>query len=73
MGNGIISNILLVCNGVTLAAPPLRWGWIDAGTSRSTFVWTIGFLLGVNINTLERQLFFSNIGYLGTVSVLVAW
>jgi PAS domain S-box-containing protein len=39
----------------------------------ATFVWTLGFLLQANSDTLERQTFFSNIGYLGGVSAPVAW
>ncbi len=38
-----------------------------------TFVWTLGFLLEANSITLDRQLFFCNIGYLGSMSVPVAW
>lgn len=37
------------------------------------FVWTLGFFLEANSNTLGRQLFFNNIGYLGSMSVPVAW
>ncbi|MBN2074600.1 MAG: PAS domain S-box protein [Dehalococcoidales bacterium] len=39
----------------------------------ATFVWTLGFLLEANSNTLERQLLFNNIGYIGSMSVPVAW
>ncbi|MDD5288505.1 MAG: histidine kinase N-terminal 7TM domain-containing protein [Dehalococcoidales bacterium] len=39
----------------------------------ATFVWALGFLLEANSDTLERQLFFNNIGYLGSMSVPVAW
>lgn len=39
----------------------------------ATFVWTLSFLLEANSNTLERQLFFNNIGYLGSMTVPVAW
>jgi len=39
----------------------------------STFVWALGFLLEANSSTLERQLLFNNIGYLGSMSVPVAW
>jgi PAS domain S-box-containing protein len=38
----------------------------------ATFIWTAGFLLEANSTTLERQLFFNNIGYIGSVSVPVA-
>ncbi|MDD5083258.1 MAG: histidine kinase N-terminal 7TM domain-containing protein, partial [Dehalococcoidales bacterium] len=31
-----------------------------------TFIWTLGFLMEANSTTLERQLFFNNIGYLGS-------
>jgi len=39
----------------------------------ATFVWTLGFFLEANSDTLGRQLFFNNIGYLGSMSVPVAW
>ena len=39
----------------------------------ATFVWTLGFFLEANSDTLRRQLFFNNIGYLGSMSVPVAW
>jgi len=39
----------------------------------ATFVWTLGFFIEANSDTLERQLFFNNIGYLGSMSVPVAW
>ncbi len=38
----------------------------------ATFIWTAGFLLEANSATLERQLFFNNIGYIGSMSVPVA-
>ncbi len=41
--------------------------------SVATFVWTLGFLLEANSDTLEQQLFFTNIGYIGLMSVPVAW
>jgi PAS domain S-box-containing protein len=37
------------------------------------FFWTFGFLLEGGSQTLERQLFFNNIGYLGSMTVPVAW
>jgi PAS domain S-box-containing protein len=39
----------------------------------STFIWTLGFLCEANSDTLEQQLFFSAIGYLGSMSTPVAW
>jgi PAS domain S-box-containing protein len=39
----------------------------------ATFVWTLGFLLEANSSTLEQQLFFNNVGYIGSMSVPVAW
>ncbi len=39
----------------------------------ATFVWTLGYFLEANSDTLERQLLFNNIGYLGSMSVPVAW
>ena len=39
----------------------------------ATFVWTLGFFLEANSDTLGRQLLFNNIGYLGSMSVPVAW
>ena len=39
----------------------------------ATFVWTLGFFLEAHSDTLGRQLFFNNIGYLGSMSVPVAW
>lgn len=43
------------------------------GLASATFVWTIGFLFEANSSTLEQQLFFNNIGYIGSMSVPVAW
>jgi PAS domain S-box-containing protein len=37
------------------------------------FVWTLGFLLEANSGTLDRQLFFNNIGYLGSMALPPAW
>ncbi len=39
----------------------------------STFIWTLGFFLEANSQTLERQLLFNNVGYIGSMSVPVAW
>ncbi len=39
----------------------------------SIFVWTLGYFLESHSSTLERQLLFNNIGYLGSMSVPVAW
>ena len=41
--------------------------------SAATFVWTLGFFLESHSTTLERQLFFNNMGYIGSMSVPVAW
>ena len=41
--------------------------------STATFVWTLGFFIEANSDTLERQLFFNNVGYIGSMSVPVAW
>ncbi len=38
----------------------------------ATFVWTLGFLLESHSSTLEGQMLFNNIGYLGSLSVPVA-
>jgi PAS domain S-box-containing protein len=38
-----------------------------------TFVWTLGYLLESRSTTLDRQLLFSNIGYLGSTGAPVAW
>jgi PAS domain S-box-containing protein len=37
------------------------------------FVWTLGFYLEASSDTLERQLFFNNVGYAGSMAVPVAW
>jgi PAS domain S-box-containing protein len=39
----------------------------------SVFVWTLGFFLESKSLTLDRQLFFNNIGYLGSMAVPPAW
>jgi PAS domain S-box-containing protein len=39
----------------------------------ATFVWTLGFFLEAHSDTLQRQLLFNDIGYLGSMSVPVAW
>ncbi len=39
----------------------------------ATFVWTLGFFLEANSGTLDRQLLFNNIGYLGSMAVPPAW
>lgn len=41
--------------------------------STSTFIWTLGFLLETNSDTLETQLLFNNVGYIGSMFVPVAW
>ena len=38
----------------------------------ATFIWTLGFFLESHSTTLEQQLFFNNIGYIGSMSVPVA-
>ena len=38
-----------------------------------TFICTFGFFLETHSITLERQLFFNNIGYIGSMSIPVAW
>jgi PAS domain S-box-containing protein len=37
------------------------------------FIWTLGFFLEANSSTLGRQLFFNNIGYLGSMALPPAW
>jgi PAS domain S-box-containing protein len=39
----------------------------------ATFIWTLGFFLEAHSDTLERQLLFTNVGYIGSMSVPVAW
>jgi len=39
----------------------------------ATFVWTFAFLLEAHSKTLPTQLLFNNIGYIGSMSVPVAW
>ncbi len=39
----------------------------------SMFVWTLGYFLEANSSTLERQIFFSGISYLGSMIMPVAW
>ncbi|MHB8104595.1 MAG: histidine kinase N-terminal 7TM domain-containing protein [Dehalococcoidales bacterium] len=39
----------------------------------ATFIWTLGFFLESHSSTLESQLLFNNIGYLGSMAVPVAW
>lgn len=41
--------------------------------SVATFIWTLGYLCEANSNTLERQLLFTGIGYIGSMAVPVAW
>jgi PAS domain S-box-containing protein len=38
-----------------------------------TFLWTLGFLLESHGTTLERQLLFNNLGYIGMMTVPIAW
>jgi len=38
-----------------------------------TFIWTFAFLLEAHSETLQMQLLFNNIGYIGSMSVPVAW
>jgi PAS domain S-box-containing protein len=39
----------------------------------ATFVWAFGFSNEAHSATLERQLLFNNVGYIGSMSVPVAW
>jgi PAS domain S-box-containing protein len=39
----------------------------------ATFIWTLGFFIEAHSDTLERQLLFTNVGYIGSMSVPVAW
>jgi PAS domain S-box-containing protein len=39
----------------------------------AVFVWTLGFFLEARSSTLDGQLFFNNIGYLGSMAVPPAW
>ncbi|MDD4858686.1 MAG: histidine kinase N-terminal 7TM domain-containing protein [Dehalococcoidales bacterium] len=39
----------------------------------ATFIWILGFHIETNTRTLEQQLFFNSIGYIGVWSVPVAW
>ncbi len=39
----------------------------------ATFVWTLGYLIEASSGTLEKQLLFNNVGYLGSMAVPVAW
>lgn len=39
----------------------------------AVFIWTLGFLFESNSNTLEHQLLFTKIGYLGLMAVPPAW
>ena len=70
----IISLIASLC--VTVLVWRRRW---YPGTramtalSIATFIWTLGFFLEANSDTLARQLFFNNIGYIGSMSVPLAW
>ena len=58
----------------------LMWGRRRAPGGRemialaiATFIWTLGFYLESHSDTLERQLVFNNSGYIGVMSVPVAW
>ena len=37
------------------------------------FIWTLGFFLESHSSSLGTQLIFNNIGYLGSMSVPIAW
>ena len=39
----------------------------------ATFIWTLGFFLEANSSTLEHQLLFNNIGYIGSMAVPIIW
>lgn len=51
----------------------LPGAWAMIALVAATFIWTLGFYLEANSDTLGRQLFFNNIGYIGLMSVPVAW
>ncbi len=38
-----------------------------------SFIWTLGFFCEAQSTTLERQLFYNNIGYIGSMFVSVSW
>lgn len=39
----------------------------------SAFMWTLGFFIEAHSSTLQQQLFFNNIGYIGSMTLPVAW
>jgi signal transduction histidine kinase len=39
----------------------------------AAFVWTLGYFIEANSGTLAQQLFFNNVGYIGSMSAPVAW
>jgi hypothetical protein len=39
----------------------------------ATFIWTLGFLLETHCSTLEHQLLCTKIGYIGSMTVPLAW
>lgn len=43
------------------------------GLASATFIWAFGFFNEAHSTTLELQLFFNNIGYIGSMFVPVAW
>ena len=43
------------------------------GLAAATFIWTFGYLNATHGITLERHLFFCNVGYIGNMFVPVAW
>jgi PAS domain S-box-containing protein len=43
------------------------------GLAAATFIWAFGYLNEAHGTTLEHQLFFCNIGYIGSMFVPVAW
>ena len=48
-------------------------GWAMIALAAATFIWTLGFYIEAHSSTLEQQLFFCNVGYIGVTSVPVAW
>ncbi|MDD5126681.1 MAG: histidine kinase N-terminal 7TM domain-containing protein [Dehalococcoidales bacterium] len=67
---------LLVCSSTIVLTWPRRHvpgAAAMLALAAATFIWTLGFYLEANSYTLEGQLFFNNIGYVGSMSVSVAW
>lgn len=47
--------------------------WAMIALAAATSVWTAGFLIETNMETLEQQLLLTNIAYFGSMTVPVAW